>query len=209
MKHAVIIAHPLEHSLTCAVADAYASRVRELGHQALVRDLYRMGFDPCLKPSEVPQPSGVHFHADVAAERNLLGDVDVFAFVYPLWFNSPPAILKGYVERVFGMGFGYEGGAAGAESLLDGKSMISFTSSGAPDHWVQDTGALTALETLFDRHLAQMCGLGVIDHVHTGGVVHDLNEVAFAAILAKVERAVEAHFGGRTRAAKADLRNNP
>src|SRR4051794_654314 len=119
MKHAVIIAHPAPRSLACAVGETYADAVTALGHTVVVRDLYRMGFDPCLKADEIPKASGVQFGADVLAERQLLADVDVFAFVYPFWFNAPPAMLKGYVDRVFSAGFGYAPGMGGAESLLD------------------------------------------------------------------------------------------
>ena len=120
----------------------------------------------------------------------MLADVDVFAFIYPLWFNAPPAILKGYVDRVFSMGFGYKPGFGGTEPALVGRRLISFSFSGAPDDWVRDTGALTALVTLFDRHVAAMCGLQVVDHVHNGGVTHNLREDAVTDILASIRQAV-------------------
>lgn len=207
MKHAVIIAHPNPRSLTRSIADAYAKAVSALGQQAVVRDLYGMGFDPCLKAGEIPKPAGFRFEPDVEAERKLLADVDVFALVYPWWFNAPPAILKGYVDRVFSMGFGYEPGLGGTESLLDGKKLISFSLSGAPEHWVRDTGALQALMTLFDRHVCAMCGLQLVDHVHTGGVVSNMTQEAVDDVLAGVGRAVDAHFGRLARRDGPGLRS--
>lgn len=207
MKHAVIIAHPNAESLTCAVGRTYGQSVKALGQDVVVRDLYRMGFDPCLKAEEIPKASGFKFGADVVAERKLLADVDVFAFVYPFWFNAPPAILKGYVDRVFSMGFGYEPGMGGAETLLDGKRMISFSTSGAPDTWVRETGALQALTALFDRHLGAMCGLQVIDHVHVGGIVSGMTTEAFDDVLKGVGRAVSAHFGDIARRDNHSLRS--
>ncbi|MET0273138.1 MAG: NAD(P)H-dependent oxidoreductase, partial [Phenylobacterium sp.] len=181
MKHALIIAHPNAESLTRAVAKTYADSVRALGHEVVVRDLYRIGFDPCLKADEIAAAAGFVTHADVKAERTQLADADVFALFYPLWFNAPPAILKGHVDRVFGPGFGYEPDAHGALPLLEGRRLISFTTSGAPDHWVRETGALQALITLLDKHLSAMCGLQMVDHVHTGGIVSNLSEAAFEA----------------------------
>jgi NAD(P)H dehydrogenase (quinone) len=206
MKHAIIIAHPDPGSLTHAVAEAYRQSVEALGDRALVRDLYAMRFDPCLRAGEIPVPAGFHFGPDVVAEREALADVDVFAFVYPFWFNAPPAILKGYVDRVFSMGFGYEPGVGGTESLLDGKKLISFTTSGAPDQWVRDTGALQTLMTLFDRHLGAMCGLQVVDHVHAGGIVSNITDEAVADVLQGVRRAVDAHFGHLARRDPPPLR---
>lgn len=194
MKHAVIFAHPKADSFTAAVAEAYAEAARGLGQEAVVRDLYRMGFDPCLKAEEIPTPEGFKVAADVAAERAVLDDVDVFAFVYPFWFNAPPAILKGYVDRVFGMGFGFEPAAGGTQALLDGRRLISFTSSGAPEDWVRDTGAMAALNTLFDSHLAGVCGLTLVDHVHVGGIVPGLTPEWMAQILENVRATVRRCF---------------
>jgi NAD(P)H dehydrogenase (quinone) len=194
MKHAVVIAHPKTKSLTCAAAAAYAEAARGLGHEVVDRDLYRMGFDPCLKAAEIPTETGPEFAPDVVAERAALADVDVFCFVYPLWFNAPPAILKGYLDRVFSMGFGFAPGFGGTEPLLDGKKMITFSFSGAPEEWVRETGAFQALTTLFDRHVAGVCGLQILGHVHTGGVVPDMTEEAVGEVLEKVRATVRASF---------------
>jgi len=207
MKHAVIIAHPNADSLTCSIGRAYAKHVKLLGQEAVVRDLYRMGFDPCLKACEIPTPTGFEFGADVVAERKLLADVDVFALVYPFWFNAPPAILKGYIDRVFSMGFGYEPGLGGAQPLLDGKRLISFSTSGAPEHWVRETGAFRALVALFDQHVSAMCGLQMVDHVHTGGIVSDMRDDAVEDVFLGVRRAIDAHFGALARRDQAHLRN--
>lgn len=194
MKHAVVVAHPNPDSLTCAIGRTYGEAVEALGHTATIRDLYRMGFDPCLKASEIPGAAGARFGDDVAAERKVLSDCDVFAFVYPLWFNAPPAILKGYVDRVFSLGFGYEPALHGTDPLLTGRRLISFTTSGAPEAWVRDTGAMGALTTLFDAHVASVCGLTLIDHVHTGGIVPGITREAVEQILETVRAAVRRCF---------------
>jgi NAD(P)H dehydrogenase (quinone) len=194
MKHAVVIAHPRPESLTCTAAAAYAEAVRALGHDVVVRDLYRMGFDPRLEAGEIPTPAGVQFAPDVVDERAMLADVDVFCFVYPLWFNAPPAILKGYLDRVFSMGFGYAPALGGTEPLLDGKKLISFSFSGAPEQWVRDSGAFQALTTLLDRHVAAVCGLQILGHIHTGGIVPDMTEEAVAEVLETVRGTVRETF---------------
>jgi NAD(P)H dehydrogenase (quinone) len=195
MKHAIIVAHPKPDSLTGAVARTYADALRGFGEEVVVRDLYAIGFDPCLKAEEIPGPSGYQAAPDIAAERQLLAEVKVFTFVYPLWFNAPPAILKGYVDRVFSMGFGYLPVVGGTEPGLEGRQLMSFSSSGAPDAWVADTGALDALGQVFDGHVAAVCGLTVIDHVHFGGMVPGITEEAFQDTLDAVRAAARRHFG--------------
>ena len=205
MKHAVIVAHPNHRSLTRSAGDAYIEAARAIGHEALIRDLYVMGFDPRLRSEEIPQEEPPTPGADVLAERTLLAHVDVFAFVYPFWFNAPPAILKGYVDRVFSMGFGYAPAFGGTEPLLTGRQLISFSFSGAPDQWVAATGALTGLVSMFDSHVARMCGLEVADHVHTGGITPNMTEEAVETVLAHVRETVAARFGPQAIRSAADL----
>lgn len=194
MKHAVILAHPARKSLNAAIAKTYAEAAERLGHEVILRDLYAMRFDPCLHASEIPGPGAPRFRPDVVRERERLADVDVFALVYPLWFNAPPAILKGYVDRVFGMGFGFAPAFGGTEPGLQGRKLISFTTSGAPEFWMRDTGALSALTRLFDAHLGGTCGLTVVDHAHFGGMVSGITQEAFEEVMAKVRTTVAAHF---------------
>ena len=195
MKHAVILAHPNPDSISGQIAEAYARAASSLGQEVVVRDLYWMDFDPRLRAEETVLPYGSVARPDVIRERKLLAGVDVFAFVYPLWFNAPPAILKGYVDRVFSSGFGFESdGRGGTSGLLDGKRLISFSTSGAPDSWINDTGAVAALTNAFDRHVAAVCGMSVVDHVNFGGVVPGITKEAVADILAKVQVTVRKAF---------------
>jgi NAD(P)H dehydrogenase (quinone) len=171
MKHAVIVGHPDVKSFNLTIANSYCDAVRARGHEAVLRDLYRIGFDPVLKDGELPAPGKNKPAEDVGAERSIIRDADVFTFVYPLWFNAPPAMIKGYMDRVFGLGFGFGPIAQGGNSpLLEGKKLLSFSSSGAPADWVRKEGALAALRNLFDEHFAAVCGLQLLDHIHFGGI---------------------------------------
>ena len=194
MQHAVIAAHPLAKSFTMSVADAYCGEVSERGQQAKLRDLYRMNFAPTLGPDEFPRPGGFTPGADVVEERATLSRAGVFAFIYPLWMNAQPAMLKGYIDRVFGLGFAYGASAGGNVPLLKSRKMISFTSSGAPTEWVIHTGAWQAVRKLFDEHFATMCGLELVDHVHFGDVVPGIRADVVARHLECVRETVAKHF---------------
>ncbi len=198
MKHAVIFAHPCARSFTASVAAAYAQAATSLGHTVIQRDLYRLGFDPCLREGERAGPGHFHPGEDVRAEREIIGSCDVFALIYPLWLNAPPAMLKGYLDRVFGFGFAYGAGGHSYEPLLKGRLLISFTSSGAPAAWLQQTGAWNALQALFDTYFASLCGMTVAGHVHAGGVTPGASEAFVNARLQNVRDAVLQHFGSHT-----------
>lgn len=190
-KHVIIVAHPNAESFNLSVARVYRESVEALGATTLVRDLYRLGFDPALKDSEIPRPAGFAPEPDIAAERALIGDAQVFAFIYPLWFNTPPAMLLGYIQRVFGMGFGYGAQRSGqnARLLLD-RSMISFSSSGAPAEWLRTEGGWNALRKLFDDHVAEVCGMNVLEHRHYGRVLNSTPACRIEAHLEDVRATV-------------------
>jgi NAD(P)H dehydrogenase (quinone) len=194
MKHAIIVVHPKQESFVMTLAGAYRDAVLPRDRDVTLRDLYRANFDPCLREDEIPWAKDFTTHPDVAAERAALQDADVFAFFYPLWLNTPPAMLKGYLERVFGSGFAYGRGQSGNQPLLRGRKLISFSSSGAPTDWVIQTGAWQAVRTLFDTHFAAMCGMEVIDHIHFGGIVPGIRADAVAKHLETVRAKVAEYF---------------
>ena len=90
MLQAVIVAHPNPDSFTLSVAHAYAQAAEAAGGQVVVRDLYAMNFDPCLKRDEIPSEPDYRLHPDVAAERAALEGVGLYVLVYPFWVNAPP-----------------------------------------------------------------------------------------------------------------------
>ncbi|HEY2659913.1 MAG TPA: NAD(P)H-dependent oxidoreductase [Caulobacteraceae bacterium] len=194
MKHAVIVAHPDASSLNLTLAHAYQAAATRQGDTVVWRDLYRMNFDPRLQSDEIPRAGSPGVKADAVAERAAIGDADVLVFVYPLWFNAQPAMLKGYIDRVFGAGFGFQAGAHGAEPLLGGRMMLSITTSGAPQSWMQETGTWQAVRKLFDDHFAAVCGLSVIDHLHFGGITANITPEAVQGHVDTVSAAVQRHF---------------
>lgn len=191
MKHVLVLAHPRRRSFIRSMADAYVASVRDLGQTVVVRDLYAMGFNPCLGEAELPAARPGPPSADIEREVEILQSATVFAFAYPLWFYAPPAILKGYVDRVFGTGFGFDR----AGGRLRGRLMISLTSSGAPGEWLAAEGALGAVRRVFDEHFAAVCGLTIADHLHFGGIEPGMPERALADCADTVSAAVRKRFG--------------
>ena len=197
MKHALIISHPSTNSFTASMARAYAAACGALSHDTVIRDLYAMQFNPCLAAVELPFAADFQPEPDVVMERELLKSCDVFALFYPLWLNAPPAMIKGYLERVFGFGFAYGDGGHSYNPLLTGRKLVSFSSSGAPLSWEIQTGALAAVRTLFDDYFAGLCGMNALEHVHFGGVTPGASESFVRARIEDVHGTVNKHFGGQ------------
>src|SRR5690606_37450383 len=134
-KHAVIAAHPEAGSFTMSLARAYCGAVVAHGQEAVLRDLYRIGFDPVLKAEERGASPSAPPAPDVRAELDAIGGADIFVLVYPIWFATPPAMLKGYIERVFAAGFreplvGRRLRSA-THPLLGGRKLLGITASGS------------------------------------------------------------------------------
>ena len=171
LRHMVILCHPEQDSFNASVAKAYCAAVHERGHEALVRDLYGMGFHPVLKSTERP---GEHFRefSEVEQELDILEGTDVFVLVYPIWFGGPPAMLKGYIERVLGSGVVPQSvHDRDARGVLAGKRLVSFTSSALAADWLDQQGQLQAVITGFDRYIEHAFGMQPSEHHHVGGIV--------------------------------------
>jgi NAD(P)H dehydrogenase (quinone) len=199
MKHAIIVGHPDSNSFTMAIARTYAATASSLGHSQVTRDLYRLEFDPCLRLSEMPDRPDWQTAPDVAAERQHIHDADVFAFIYPLWFNSPPAIVKGYIDRVFGVGFGYEHLESGGQGpLLTGRQLIHVTTSGSSSAWLNEQGAWQSMENLFSAYFARVCGMQVRPRIHFDSIVPGLKKRWIDTNLMTLQTTLRRYFAGLT-----------
>jgi len=187
-RHAVILAHPDPRSFNASVAERYAKTVTALGHEVVIRDLYRLHFDPILKDNERPTASDYMLDGDVAVELGQLEGVDQFVLVYPIWFGLPPAMLKGYVDRVFGAGFSFRAlRDRRRHPFLTGNRLLSFTSSGTSRPWLEEQGAWLSLKTIFDDYLRRAFSLEAAEHVHFDSIVDDMKPRFVEEHLFKVE----------------------
>jgi len=175
-RHLVVLGHPAEQSFNRTIAETYCDAVRGCGQEAELHDLYATGFDPLLKDRERPSSEPFIPSEDVAVELDLLRGCDVVTLVYPIWFGMPPAIIKGYVDRVLGAGFGARDLKKGVRHpLLHGKHLRILTSSGTTRPWLEEQGQWASLRQAFDRYLSTIFTLASHDHLHFDAIVEDLS----------------------------------
>ena len=192
-KHAIILCHPDPDSFNAVVAKTYCDAVRACFHEVVIRDLYSLNFDPVLKAGE--QPSAIEFTplADVETELEVVAKADVIVFIYPIWFGTPPAMLKGYVERVLGAGFGYRlMRERGGGSVAGGKHLVSITTSGNSSQWLESQGAMVSLHNVFDNYLANAFSMASHAHLHLSDVVEDMSDLTVRRQLFQVTEFAEA-----------------
>jgi NAD(P)H dehydrogenase (quinone) len=149
MNVLLVHAHPESRSFNGAMRDTAVETLQEGGHQVTVSDLYASGFRADGGPwdfAEVHDPSFFRyqreqvrasetggFAPDVAREVARLREADLLILQFPLWWFSLPAILKGWVDRVFAMGFAYRIGHVYEDGPLQGKQGMLALTTGSPE----------------------------------------------------------------------------
>ena len=172
VRHLLILGHPSADSFTHAVAGRYVEVVRSNYQEAEVRDLYAIGFDPLLKDIERPLRGPTVPSPDVRQEIDLIARADVITFVYPLWFGTPPAIIKGYIDRVFSAAFRLSDlKSEDKVGMMAGKQLCLFTSSASTGQWLDEQGIMSSLHQAFGRYLASIFRFSNMHHFHAASVM--------------------------------------
>ncbi|MGD0820647.1 MAG: NAD(P)H-dependent oxidoreductase [Desulfomonilia bacterium] len=165
MKISVILAHPDTGSFNHAIAEIAIDKLRENEHKVLFHDLYEEGFDPILLSEEIlmdaPLPPHLERYCDEMAKA------EGIIIVHPNWWGQPPAILKGWIDRVFrpGVAYEFEEGDLGegvSKGLLKAKTALVFnTSNTEAQREVQVFG--DPLETLWKNCIFGLCGVQMFE----------------------------------------------
>ena len=170
MKHLIIYANHNDGSFNHAVRENLEQIYKSLGHEVVVRDLYAMQFNPVLTTQDFKKLHAGELPADILTEQDHVRSADVLTFVYPVWWTGMPAIMKGYIDRIFLYGFAYKMGPNGAEGLLQSKKVLLFSSTGQPKE-AYEGGMYAAMNLTSNTGIFEFCGMEVLDHVYFPSVL--------------------------------------
>lgn len=134
--------------------DRFINGLGDAGHSVEVADLYREGFDPVLREPDYAQFEGRPMPDDVLQEQARVERSDAFVLIFPLWWYGMPAMLKGWLDRVFCAGWAYERRHDPEGSLLRPRPCTFIVSTGSSSK-------------VMDRHHYDR----ELDHVWTKGVL--------------------------------------
>jgi NAD(P)H dehydrogenase (quinone) len=152
MKILIVHVHPEPQSFNAALTKAAAAALRDAGHVVTVSDLYADRFDPVAGRHDflhAADPERFHYqteqaHAaangsfapDLAREQARLLSADLLVLQFPLWWGAPPAILKGWLDRVLAYGIAYVDGRRFTSGLFKGRrAIMSVTTGGTPERF--------------------------------------------------------------------------
>ncbi|MDO4587576.1 MAG: NAD(P)H-dependent oxidoreductase [Planctomycetia bacterium] len=132
MKTLVIVAHPnTDQSFNHAIVDRIVQTLKKKGDSVLVRDLYAEQFDPVM-PINEDKLEIDELPPEIQTAMKEVKESDALIFVHPNWWGTPPAILKGWIDRVLRNGFAYKFSNKGPVQLLNDKIVRVFSTSNTP-----------------------------------------------------------------------------
>ncbi|RIX28653.1 NAD(P)H-dependent oxidoreductase [Amnibacterium setariae] len=187
----IVHAHPEPDSFCTAQMHAAAAALRDSGHRVDVVDLYALGFDPVLDITEFPaarrplKPQAEQASAwaagtlapDVAPQLDLLLAADLLVLSFPVWWFALPAVLKGWVDRVFVSG-GVFGGELGLfqDAAMHGRRAIVLATTGGSETSFTEGGRFGDLDRFLypiHRGIFEFVGFEVLEPVVTFGPARD------------------------------------
>lgn len=170
MKNLIVYSHPNPKSFCYGILETITQTLKAKGHEVILRDLYTQKFDPVLKGSDFESFAAGKMPTDILIEQNHIRWAERMIFIYPVWWAGFPAIMKGYVDRVYTNGFAFKYGASGPEGLLGGKKSLLIGTLGSPLKAYEDSGMAKSIRQTINGGVFQFCGMEVAEHLLFGAV---------------------------------------
>jgi NAD(P)H dehydrogenase (quinone) len=163
-KYLVVYVHPNPQSFNHAILNEVETALKEQGKDFIVRDLNALPFHPVLSAADFISFVQGRVPSEILTEQEYIKKATTIIFIHPIWWFNMPAILKGYIDRVFSRGFAYQivdGGLKG--QLVDKKVMIFNTTGGTQEDYAK-FGYENAIKTAIDQGVFEFCGMTVAMH---------------------------------------------
>jgi len=166
MKNLIIYAHPNSGSLNHFFKQTILEALQESGEEIEVRDLYEINFNPVLSLNDMNGQRMGKVASEIQTEQDFITWADRIIFVYPIWWTGMPAIMKGYIDRVFSYGFAYRYDNGVQKGLLTGKKTVIVNSHGKSNAEYEASGMDKALALTSDTGIFTYCGLDIQAHYY-------------------------------------------
>ncbi|MGE3770250.1 MAG: NAD(P)H-dependent oxidoreductase [Bdellovibrionales bacterium] len=187
-KTLIIYAHPNPQSFNHAIAETAERILREAGNDVRTRDLYALKFNPVLSGDDFTSYKNGGL-PDVREEHEHILWADQLLFTYPIWWFGRPAILQGYIDRVFNRGFAFDIKDGAPVGLLKHKRALVFQTTGQAVDAYKPTGLDDAIHKPMIEGTLQFCGIKDA-RIKTFYAVPAVNDGTRQEMLGEVEKAV-------------------
>lgn len=161
MNVLIVLGHPDENSFNHAIAATCKNRLIENGHTVLFHDLYKDKFDPIILTNEIPKHGQINNVIKKYCDD--LVKSDGIIIIHPNWWGQPPAIMKGWIDRVIRPGVAYEfaegdNGEGIPIGLLKAQIGLVFNTSNTSEHR-ENNVFKDPLETIWKNCIFDFCGV--------------------------------------------------
>jgi NAD(P)H dehydrogenase (quinone) len=164
MNHLIILAHPSDNSFSSYLANTLAKEHQKAGWETTLRDLYKLNFNAVLSPDDLEKLKSGSVPDDIAIEQDYIRKADLISVIYPLWWATFPAILKGYIDRVLSNSFAFKYSVNGATGLLTSKKVMLHTTMGNTVEEYEVKGLIDAFKISQGTEVFGFCGMEIIGH---------------------------------------------
>lgn len=164
----LILAHPDSDSFCAALAQRYESAALAAGHEVSRLNLGELRFDPILRGGF---RGGQALEPDLKAAQAAISAAERLVFVYPYWWGVMPALLKGFIDRVFlpGFAFKYQDGSPFPAKLLAGREAQLIVTSDTPPWYNRLVYGRAGLR-LMRAQVLEFCGIRLRKTLEIGPV---------------------------------------
>lgn len=160
MKHLVILAHHNSKSSFCAaVAKARVESLKERDLEVKFVSLSDDNFNPLLGAKDFEYMAKGDYAPDVKPYMELIKWADKISVVFPMWWGTMPALMKGFFDRVLAYEFAYKYGENGVEGLLKGKRAEAIVTTGNPHDYLLEHNIIKALDNDLKVSIFEFCGI--------------------------------------------------
>lgn len=144
-----VVSHPNDASLTHAIANRFMEGAREAGHTTELADLHAEGFDPRWSTPDFAQFEDLPMPQDVLNEQARIERCNALCMVFPLYWYSMPAMMKGWLDRVWSWNWAYNQIGDLDTSLQPPRTGILLIPAAAnPDNW-EDHNFENVMDTIW------------------------------------------------------------
>jgi len=154
-----VLDHPDANSFTHAVADNFRQGALEAGHTVELADLNKEGFDPRWSLEDIERDARKILTGDVEVEQKRIERADAICLVFPLFWWGMPAVMKGWVDRVWTWGWAYDQLDDPEKSLQKPRSGVLLIPAGARSDEMEKHGYLDAMQTAWIKGTFGYLGL--------------------------------------------------
>lgn len=164
MKVLIVFTHPNSNSFNHALLEKISAGLEQSGHEIRVKNLYQENFNPVLDSKDLSQLHSGNIPPRISAEQEQLLWAEGLVFIYPLWWFTPPAMLKGWFDVTLSNGVAFEYSSEGARGLLKHKKALVLITAGASEDYFDENDSLEMSHRPITDGTLSFCGVNNVSH---------------------------------------------